>query len=129
MLVLSAGVEGLVKHAPEVLEMLGFQAVQGIHVLVGQLEGQILFQLHAFSWEVAHEEAIIDMKQTSIFLYHNVSIVSVFDLQEIGHQTISGESIDEVFTLSFGIKDGLNCFAFFLELVDGYCISDAFHNP
>ena len=68
------------------------------------------------------------MKQTTIFLDHDVSIVSVLDLQEVGHQAIGRERVDEVFTLGLGVEDGLDGLAFFLELVDSYRISHAFHN-
>ena len=108
--------------------MFGFQSIQGIHILIGQFERQVLLQLHAFSRQVAHEESVINMKQAAIFLDHDVSIVSVLDLQEVSHQAISRERVDEVFALGLGIEDGLDGLAFFLQLVDGDRISHAFHN-
>ena len=68
------------------------------------------------------------MKQAAVFLDHDISIVSVLDLQEVSHQAIGSKRVDEIFTLGLGVEDGLDGLAFFLELVDSYCISHALHD-
>ncbi len=80
MLVFSASVEGLIKDFSEVLEMLGLESTKGFNILRCELKREILLKLHSFSWQVAHEKAIVNMKDTSILLYHNIPIVAIFNL-------------------------------------------------
>lgn len=80
MLVLATGVETSVEKATKVLKVARLSASQSLHIINCKFERQIGFKLNSFSGWVAHEKSIVDMKEVSIFSYHNISIVSVFDL-------------------------------------------------
>ncbi len=80
MLMFSASVEGLIKDFSEVLEMLGLESTKGFNILSCEFKRKILLKLHSFSWQVAHEKTIVNMKDTSVLLNHYIPIVTIFHL-------------------------------------------------
>lgn len=85
MLMFSAGVKGLKEQFTKLLEIFGFQPSKCFYIVVCEFKGQVFLYLYPFSWRIAHEKAIIDMKDGAIIFYHNISIMTILNLQKIGN--------------------------------------------
>lgn len=68
------------------------------------------------------------MKDTSILANHDISIMTVLNLQKIGDQTVGSERMDEVASLGLAIQHFLKSLSLPLQLINGDGISHALHD-
>ena len=54
------------------------------------------FESHISAWRPVEDEAEVDMDQMPLLVNHDISVVTIFDLQNIADDTVSSETLDEV---------------------------------
>lgn len=88
VLVFPECIEALIKELSEFLEMFGIYSAENLNILSRKLEWYASFDFDAFSRRVADEEAIIDMPQRTISTNHDVPVMAILDLKQVGHQAV-----------------------------------------
>lgn len=91
---LSKGHEALEHQRFELVEELRTLASEYIHIFFRQLEGHGLKV--EVTWAVAEHEAEVDMHHVTNRVQQNVSIVAIFDLQDIAQQGVASHRPHEI---------------------------------
>lgn len=68
------------------------------------------------------------MKDASIFLDHDVTIMPIFDLQQVRDQTVPRQRMNEILRFAAIVQHCLQTAALLQQLVDCYCVFHAFHD-
>jgi len=88
--------ESLDRHFDEQSVCFGFRtASKDVDVLLGELE-IYAFKTHILSRRPVKHEPKVNMDQMAVIVNHDVSVVPIFDLQDVGDYTVSGQTADEI---------------------------------
>ena len=94
--------KALLHELTEFVEAVAMIATKHFHLLLSQLEWSP-FELDTFAGSIGEEETKVDVHYVAFHVQHNISIVSILDLQNITNQAISGKGRAEV---GFGCFEG-----------------------
>jgi hypothetical protein len=76
-------------------EFLGLDPAEYLDLLTCQLEGGLL-EFDALARSIAEKETEVDVHQVTCDINHDVTVVSILDLQDITHKRVSGKGSAEI---------------------------------
>lgn len=89
------------RHArPEVPELVRVLSTQHVQHLLCELKWRRL-KLHALARSIAQQKSKINMQNVSFNINHNVTVVSVLNLQDVAHQGIGSQTVAEIIFRNF----------------------------
>ena len=94
LLVLAEELQPQEEEHPEVSVDVGIFAFHQFDVVVGQFEWRPL-ETH-ISWTARNHEAEIDVDKVAIRVDQNIVVMSIFDLEQVLHQGVPSQALDEV---------------------------------
>ena len=93
---LSHGQEALNDFGDEEFVSFGFGiSAQNVNKFLGQLKVRRL-EAHIFSWRPVEDETEIDVDEVPVFVDHDVSVMSILDLQDIADDAVSCQTFCKV---------------------------------